>query len=106
MMKMKYIGNAFAIGMIDSGIVKVDKITKSDFVEAGKTAYSIVGHPEIAENFGLKLNRESITLKTGDILYVVSPSQRPMAGKMVENGAKYEYIPESQGYVYKKVTIM
>ena len=101
-----YIGNAFSASMVGNNLAKFEKITKGDFVKAGKTAKSVVGHPEIAQLFGLELNRESISLKAGDVLYIVTPAQRLMAGKTVENGAKYEFVPEEQGYVYKKVTIL
>ena len=75
-------------------------------MKAGKTAKSIIGHPEIAKNFNLELNRESITLQKGDELFVVTPSKRPAEGKTVENGAKYEFIPESEGYTYRKLEVI
>lgn len=103
---MKYIGNAFSINMIDGdGTITVKTITKNQFVKAGNHAKSIIGHPEIAKLFGLPLNRESITLKKGDMLYVVTPASRPMAHQIVENGAKYEFVPESQGYTYKVIQV-
>ena len=103
---MKYIGNAFSVAMIDGDFtVSIKTINKEEFVEAGKTARSIVGHPEIAEHFGLQLNRESITLKEGDVLYVVTPTRRPAENKTVENGAKYEFVPESEGYAYRRIEI-
>ncbi len=104
---MEYIGNAFSLGMTpyEEVTIKVQTITKKEFVEAGKTAYSVIGHPEIAEQFQLPLNRESITLEIGDVMYVVNPRRRPDEGLTVENGAKYTFIPESEGYVYKRVTL-
>lgn len=104
---MNYIGNGFSANMIEGdATIKITTITKEEFTSAGETAKSIIGHPEIAETFGLTLNRESITLKEGDTLYVVSPAKRPLAGKSVEDGAKYTFIPEREGYAYKKVEII
>jgi hypothetical protein len=85
--------------------IRVETISKQEFVDAGRTAYSVIGHPEIAEMFGLPLNRESVTLERGDVMYVVNPSRRPNEGMTVENGCKYQFIPESEGYVYKRVTL-
>lgn len=86
--------------------IKITTITKNEFIKAGKTATSTIGHPEIAKTFNLPLNRTSITLKPNDELYIVLPQKRPKANELVENGAKYTFIPESEGYTYKKITIM
>lgn len=103
---MIYIGNGFSVAMLrEDAMIKITTITKQDFLEAGQQAYSIIGHPEIAENFNLRLNRETVTLTDGDVLYVVTPMRRPHAGELVENGAKYTFVPESEGYTYKKITV-
>ena len=105
---MKYIGNAFSTSMLNSteNIIKVTTITKEAFLDASKTSKSIIGHPEIANNFNLELNRESIILNKGDVLYIVVPLRRPMEHQKVENGAKYEFIPESEGYKYQKIEVI
>ena len=104
---MEYIGNAFSLGMTpyEEVNIRVETISKQEFCRAGRTAYSVIGHPEIAEMFHLPLNRESVTLERGDVMYVVNPSRRPNEGMTVENGARYQFIPESEGYVYKRVTL-
>lgn len=105
---VKYIGNGFSMGMIENEdvLISIKTITKNQFIKAGNHAKSIIGHPEIAKIFDLPLNRESITLKKGDILYIVSPTTRPMANQMVENGAKYTFIPEEEGYTYKQIQVL
>lgn len=105
---MKYIGNGFSMGMItnEDVLISVKTITKNQFLRAANHSKSIIGHPEIAELFGLPLNRESITLKKGDILYIVSPTTRPKANQVVENGATYNFIPESEGYTYKQIQLL
>jgi len=104
---MKYIGNAFSINMIpDEAIISIKTITKTQFIRAGKHAKSIIGHPEIADLFNLKLNREGISLKKGDMLYIVTPSQRLHQKERVEDGAAYRFVPESEGYTYKIVQVL
>lgn len=101
---MKYIGNAFSVNMISEDmLISVKTITKKQFLRAGTHAKSIIGHPEIAEQFNLPLNRESITLKKGDMLYIVTPAKRQKVGEVVESGTKYEFVPESEGYTYKVI---
>ena len=104
---VKYIGNAFSVNMIDGdGTITIKTITKNQFMKAGNHAKSIIGHPEIAKNFNLPLNRESITLKKGDQLFVVTPATRPMANQEVANGATYNFIPEEEGYTYKVIQVL
>ena len=104
--RLIYIGNGFSVAMLrEDAIIEIKTITKKEFLEAGKSAYSIIGHPEIADLFKLRLNRETVTLTEGDVLYVVTPSKRPKAGELVENGAKYQFIPESEGYAYKEIIV-
>lgn len=104
---MKYIGNAFSINMIpEDGVLSVKTITKNQFIRAGTHAKSIMGHPEIAKIFGLPLNRESITLKKGDMLYVVMPENRQKINQVVPSGATYNFVPESEGYTYKVVQVL
>lgn len=105
---MKYVGNGFSMGMVpdEQVYIKVDTITKKQFMNASTHAKSIIGHPEIAENFNLPLNRESITLQKGDILYIVSPTRRLKEGEIVENGTTYTFVPESMGYTYKQIQIL
>ena len=103
----KYIGNAFSINMIpEDGLLSVKTITKAQFIKAGNHSKSIIGHPEIAKLFGLPLNRESITLKKGDMLYVVMPQNRQKVDEIVPSGTTYEFVPESEGYTYKVLQVL
>lgn len=86
-------------------IIAIHNIDKEIFIEAKKGAKSIVGHPEIAEQFDLELNRESISLEAGDELYVVTLSKRQNENKAVGDGMKYEFVPEEKEYKYMKVTV-
>ena len=95
-----YISNAFSPNMIqDEGIVKFTQITKDEFVSAGEYANSCIGHPEIAEAFGLEYNRESISLLPGDILFIVTPGHRP-------KNQLYTFVPESKGWIYRRIEVL
>jgi hypothetical protein len=83
----------------DEGIVKFTQITKDEFVSAGEYANSCIGHPEIAEAFGLEYNRESISLLPGDTLFIVTPGHRP-------KNALYNSVPEEKGWIYRKCEVL
>ena len=92
--------------MITDATINIKNINKKMFLDMIPYAKSICGHPEIAEHLSIKLNRESITLHQGDVLYIVLPASRPNAGQRVEDGAKYKFISEDEGYVYKMITVL
>ena len=95
-----YISNAFSPNMIqDEGVVRITRIQKEDFVKAGEYANSVIGHPEIAEAFGLEYNRESISLLPGDVLYIVTPGHRP-------KNQLYTFVPEEKGWIYRRIEVL
>lgn len=68
---MKYVSNAFSIKMInDPCHLSVSFLSRDKFMKEIKTAYSVVGHEQIAEYLGVPCNRETVSLKHGDILFV------------------------------------
>lgn len=78
---MHYISNAFSLNMIPKHCSI--RIFETDAQSAQNPhLYSIVGHKETAERLGVKLNRESITLRIGDTLIVAQYS-----GPRLEEGA-------------------
>ena len=104
---MYYVGNAFSPNMIEGDCtLKITQIDKFHFVEACAKYKSIIGHPEIADLFGVKYNRESITLEKGDVLYTVTPHIRPLANRVVKDGTKYVFIPEEDGYTYRRIEVL
>ena len=95
-----YISNAFSPNMIeDEGIVKITRVDKEAFVKAGEYCNSVIGHPEIAEAFGLEYDRENIALLPGDVLYVVTPGHRPKS----QLGT---FIPEGKGWIYRRIVVL
>ena len=71
---MKYVSNAFSLQMVDNYYADYDltvqTVTKAIFDKMAKEAKSIIGHEDFANLLGLTFNRESVTLKKGDVLYV------------------------------------
>ena len=107
---VKYVGNAFSPAMINDNEGKItltiDTITKNQFMKACTKAKSIIGHPELSELFNVKLNRESVTLKKGDILYVVSPKRRYKEGEIVKYGDIYEKLSVDKDFVYRQIQVL
>lgn len=96
---MIYVSNAFSPSMIKGvATITLEEIPKEDFVNACKVGISIVGHPEIAKHFNVEFNRIGINLYEGDILYIVTPTFR-------QNKERYEFVPEEEGYTYRKITV-
>jgi hypothetical protein len=70
---MSYISNAFSLQMI-TGIESCDLVTneisEKEFYKMAKKAVSCIGHKDTARVLNLPFNRESISLKIGDMLLV------------------------------------
>jgi len=97
---MTYIGNGFSVNMLSKdATIRIENITKQEFIQAGETAESCIGHEDIANLFGLKYNRCNIRLYRGDILYLVTPAKRSKTDG-------YKFIPEMEGYVYKRIQVI
>lgn len=95
-----YIGNAFSTRMmVGDGDVHIRTISEKEFEEVKSTAHSIVGHPDTANVLGVKMNRESITLSEGDVLYIAEIK----GGKRLPEGATK--LPEGFAFTYKKVWV-
>lgn len=93
-----YVSNAFSLQMIGDGVVEVDTLSRETFDLMKEFAYSVMGHPDMAEIHGVPFNRESIKLETGDQLLVAQ-----ITGGRLPEGATV--IPEDVVIEYKLVTI-
>lgn len=107
---MKYIGNAFSPAMIresDDVLVSIRTITENQFRKVRNHAKSVIGHPELAEYFDLPLNRETVRLKKGDMLYIVLPSRRHKEGRVVHYGdERGKYDVKNNNFVYKIIQVV
>ena len=107
---MKYIGNAFSPAMFRESegdiIVSIKTITENQFLKVREHAKSVIGHPELAEYFQLPLNRETVHLKRGDMLYIALPRRRYKEGQTVKYGDVEHYDVENTDFVYKLVQVL
>lgn len=97
---MKYIGNSFSLQMLgtDKGLLGFKILTKDDFEFQTRNAYSIVGHEDTARVLGVQMNRESISLKKGDILFIAQIT----GGRLPEGATK---LPQSCTFKFMQVEI-
>jgi hypothetical protein len=94
----KYVGNAFSLQMVKNFPCSIN-IVECDKKEALSTDnISVVGHQDTANVLGVKLNRVSLTLNKGDILYVA----QVVGGRLPEGCTK---LPEGFKMKFLKVTI-
>lgn len=79
----------------DGGLVRVG--TVSSFP---KDVKSIVGHEDTARVLGVACNRESVTLKEGDILYVaqLTGGRLPEGCKELPEGFKFKFFKVRVSY--------
>ena len=98
---MRYVGNGFSANMVDGDfLLKFESISEEEFMENAMQAHSVIGHEDIADELGLEFNREQIKLVDGDVLFLVTPLYRPKL-----EGEVYRFVPRSEGWVYRKVTV-
>jgi len=96
---MTYLGNAFSLQMLQEtpATLKVQEVSKEEVF--GSNFVSVVGHQDTANILGVKMNRVSVTLKKGDILYVAQ-----LTGGRLPEGATT--LPEGFSFKFMKVEII
>lgn len=96
---MTYLGNAFSLQMLQEtpATLKVQEVSKEEVF--GSNFVSVVGHQDTANILGVKMNRVSVTLKKGDVLYVA----QLMGGRLPEGATQ---LPEGFEFKYLKVEIV
>ena len=94
---MKYVSNAFSLQMLDKEGALVRVGTVSSFPNDAK---SIIGHEDTARVLGVDCNRENVTLKEGDILYVaqLTGGQLPEGCKELPEGFKFKFFKVRVSY--------
>jgi hypothetical protein len=73
----RYIGNSFSVQMVpDGGTIEVKRLGWDLEFFRGRSAdfQSIVGHEDMANMLGVRVNRQSICLRPEDTLYVAQVS--------------------------------
>ncbi len=94
MTKKMYLGNAFSLQMIKTPA----NIQVTEVNELPNNLISVVGHADTAKILGVEMNRVSITLNTGDIIYVA----QLIGGRLPEGVTE---LPEGFKFKYMKVEI-
>jgi len=94
-----YISNAFSLQMQGEYECKTKKVSVEEAMAVGQTAYSCVGHADVAAvlsgilGYTVPVNRVNISLKPGDKLIVgqyVGP-RLPEGCKTLPEGARIEW---------------
>lgn len=93
---MKYIANAFSLGMVPTENFHSLKFEAVEGPE--EEAVSIVGHADTAAVLGVAMNRQSVTLQPGDTLYVA----QLQGGRLPEGSTT---LPSGFSFTWIKVTL-
>ena len=94
---MKYISNAFSLGMVPRNLLAMVRIAPCAAPEL-QGCTSIVGHADTAAVIGVAFNRASVTLVSGDVLYVAQ-----LQGGRLPEGCTA--LPEGASFAWAKVTV-
>ena len=94
----RYIGNAFSLGMVPRELLGAVRLTPCDRPDvAGLT--SCVGHADTAAVLGVPMARISVTLQSGDVLYVA----QLRGGRLPEGSTT---LPEGYGFDWVRVEVI
>lgn len=105
---MVYLGNAFSLQMLEPYSEGGEVWSKMEVEEVGKSAIdlaieqgarSCIGHQDLANIVGVAFNRESITLKREDTLFVV----QVVGGRLAEGTTE---LPQGVTLKYFRVRVM
>jgi hypothetical protein len=88
---MKYLGNAFSLGMLPRDCKP--EIRELDSKPSFEGLVSVVGHITTAAILGVAFNRASITLQPGDVLTVAQYSgpRLPEGATVLPDGAQFRW---------------
>ena len=96
---MKYVSNAFSLGMLKEDCnLTVTEISEDAFNGIKENCISCVGHEDTANILGVVCNRASITLEKGDVLFVA----QLQGGRLPEGATK---LPDGFSFKFLKVRV-
>jgi hypothetical protein len=89
-MKEMFLLNAFSLQMLEGDATV--RFTEVDSLPAGLT--SAVGHQDTANVLGVKMNRVSVTLKKGDVVFVaqLQGGRLPEGSTTLPDGFTFKFI--------------
>lgn len=94
---MKYVSNAFSLGMVPRGLLGTVRMTPCDPPHL-QGIESCVGHADTAAALGVPMRRVSVTLQAGDVLYVAQ-----LRGGRLPEGTTT--LPEGFGFDWVRVEV-
>lgn len=104
---MIVINNAFSTKMLqDDATAHISIIDEVDFKNAIKTADKVViGHEDTADYFGVPLNRQTVHLQTGDVLFVCEANSK--TGGRLPSGTEFlEQMGDGFYFRFLKIEIL
>lgn len=86
---MIIVNNAFSTKMLkNNATTHISIISEEDFKNAIKTADKVViGHQDTADYFGVPMNRQTVHLQTGDVLFVCEANSK--TGGRLPSGTEF-----------------
>ena len=90
---MKYIGNAFSIGMVPRELLGQVRLSPCAAPDVSGLV-SCVGHADTAAVLGVEMRRVSVTLEPGDVLYVaqLTGGRLPEGTTTLPDGFRFEWV--------------
>lgn len=92
---MKYVSNAFSLQMLNGDCnLQVKEISEDEFNKVKGDCMSCVGHEDTATVLGVPFNRASISLDTGDVVYVAQliGGRLPEGATTLSEGFKFKFL--------------
>jgi len=94
---VRYIGNAFSLGMVPRHLLPFVRLSACDRPDVADMV-SCVGHADTAAVLGVPMARVSVTLQPGDVLFVAQ-----LRGGRLPEGCTT--LPEGFGFDWVRVEI-
>lgn len=104
---MKYVNNAWSTKMLQRDLAVAQfTIDEAEFRQAiDDGAKVVIGHPDTAEMFGVKMNRQTLVLEPNDMIYVCELNADKMAGRLPAGITQLAEIPEGFWFRFLKMIV-